>query len=459
MASDYRLISPATGLTVYLVNSSGTATAGGSPFLPSTTPFGTRSEWTPAAAAADLLERGGGPFAHGSDLAWLSYPTIDETIPLLWQGTAGEAGRAVQLLRDQFAALYAQPCLLYCRPSGATTGVYFEILSARVQEAEFDGTKRSPAEGAAAIWIDLAIRRRPFAGLASVETLISAATIGNTGTGSPDNDIAYEASITVKGDLRFEGSPLNVRLTKPTSQSPIAVHMASIYARTYQSIASAKTTSGSTTYTASTAIDVSALRTRAGLKLRVVGRLTSLTSPSNAQVRATVQTASGATLAVLPWVQLGSDTTAQFVDFGATTLDALRVPLSNTTSVIIQGEIKSLSGSVTATLSYIEVLLYYDYCIVECSAALSTSQRLHVLGAQNLAGGGWLPMTAPAALITDGSDAPVRTAVVKGTAPRAYAGASFWIAWVDANGAHTASDTAALTVTHAPQYRSLGSVS
>ena len=82
-----------------------------------------------------------------------------------------------------------------------------------------------------------------------------------------------------------------------------------------------------------------------------------------------------------------------------------------------------------------------------------------MLSAQNLAGGGWLPMTAPAALITDGSDAPVRTAVVKGTAPRAYAGASFWIAWVDANGAHTGSDTAALTVTHAPQYRSLGSVS
>ena len=119
---------------------------------------------------------------------------------------------------------------------------------------------------------------------------------------------------------------------------------------------------------------MSALRTRAGLKLRVVGRLTTLTSPSNAQVRATVQTASGATLAVLPWVQLGSDTSAQFVDFGATTLDALRVPLSNTTSVIILGEIRSLSGSVTATLSYIEALLYYWVIRMDAEQALQDYQ-------------------------------------------------------------------------------------
>lgn len=460
MASDYRIINPATGLTVYLVGaSSGAITAGGSPYTASTTPFALRTEWTPAAAPAQLVERGGPPLASGSDLAWLSYGTIDETIPLVWQGAAGESVvRAVQWLRDQFAGLYGQPALLYAKPSGAITPIYYEIWATAIQEAPFAGLNTSPGEGAGRANIDLQIRRRPHGGVAATEALISGASYTNQGTGSPANTAALEASLTVKGDLRFEGSPLNIRFDKPTAQSPITVYLASIASRTYQAIASAKTTSSSTTFTASTAIDISAIRVRPALKLRVVGRLTTLTSPSNAQVRATVQTASGNTLWVGPWVQLGSNTTAQLVDLFGASLDAVRVPLANTTSVIIVGEIRSLSGSVTATLAYLEAILYYDWCVITCSASLAASQRLWVLSAQNLGGGGYVPMSAPAALITDGSDAPVRVATIAGTAPRAYTGASLWAAWVDANGAHTNTDTTTITANHAPQYRSLGSV-
>lgn len=460
MASDYRIINPATGLTVYLVGSSaGAATAGGLPYAPATTPFALRTEWTPTAAPAQLEERGGPPLASGSELAYLSYATIDETIPLVWQGASGEsAARAVQWLRDQFAGLYGQPALLYAKPNNAITPVYYEIWAVSVQEKPFLGLNTSPGEGGNRASIDLQIRRRPFGGIAAIETLVSAATFTNQGTGSPANTAALEGTLTVKGDLRFEGSPLNIRLDKPVAQSPVTVYLAAIASRTYQAIASAKTTSTSTTFTASTAIDISAIRTRPALKLRVVGRLTTLTAPTNAQVRVTVQTASGNTLWVGPWVQLGSNTTAQLVDFFGTSLDAVRVPLANTTSVILVGEIRSLSGSVTATLAYLEAILYYDWCVVTCSAALSASQRLWVLGAQNLGGGGYVPLLQPAALITDGSDAPVRTATVAGTPPRAYAGASLWVAWVDAGGAHTNTDTAAVTAQHAPQYRSLGSV-
>jgi hypothetical protein len=70
MASDYRLIS-ADGTTIYLVNSSGTPLAGGSPYAPATTPFGIDSEWAPIAPAP----------ADGGGDDFLSYAPIDETLP------------------------------------------------------------------------------------------------------------------------------------------------------------------------------------------------------------------------------------------------------------------------------------------------------------------------------------------------------------------------------------------
>jgi len=452
MSSDYRII--ANGVTIYLVNSSAAPTAGGAATSAATTPWGLRTEWTPQAAPPALLERGGPPLANGSEAAWLAYETIDETIPLYLLGsTADTLAARLQQLRQQFAALYAAPAVLYVKPNGSSTAVYYEILSGSVQESGWPNTATTPAEGATRILVDLTIRRKPFAGLASLETLVNGASFGNTGTGSPDDT---ESLGTPKGDLVYEGSPLNVRVDKPTAQSPVSVYLATVYGRTYQSIASAQTTSGTANFTASTAIDLSALRTRAGLRLRVAGRLTTLTAPSNAQVRAAVQTTAGATLWTGAWVQLGSNTTAQYADLGGTTLDALRTPLTGTSNVLVQVSIRSLSGSVTATLSYIEAILYYDWCRVDLPSALSTSQRLWVISAQNLAGGGWLPLLTAQASVTDTSDVPARPAVVFGTAPRAVAGASLYAAWVDANGAHTNTDTTTVTVQHAPLYRTLG---
>jgi hypothetical protein len=379
MASDYRLIR-ADGTTIYLVNSTGTPVAGGSPYAPATTPFGIDSDWTPISAPDD-------------DAA-----SIEETIPLIYLGSAGtDAATAVQRLHEQFTARFSAPCVLYAQPSGGTAG-YFELSSGKAQPAAFGGTKRGPGEGAANILIDLAVRRSAYAAAAALTNAINGTSFTNTHTG---NVVTLG---TLMGDMRYVGLPMNIRVDKPAAQSPVVLYLATVYSRTADTTSSTasgviSTTTG-TNFTISSSIDLSALRTRAGLKLRVMARLTTLTSPSKAQVKVTVSAASGGQLWVSPWATLGSNTTAQIVDLGGIDLSVLRYALSNTSNVTIQATLRSTDGtSVTATLGYVEALLYYDFCKVESGTALGASQRFQLLGAQNLSGNGWHPQIPETALI------------------------------------------------------------
>jgi hypothetical protein len=435
MASDYRLIR-ADGTTIYLVNSSGTPTAGGSPYAPASTPFGIMSEWVPTSAPDD----DGDP--------------IEETIPLIYLGTSGsDALTAVQRLHEQFTARFNAPCVLYAQPNGGTAG-YYELNSGKAQPAPISATKRGPGEGAANIAIDLAVRRSPYAAASALTSAINGTTFTNTHTG---NVVTLG---TLTGDMRYVGLPMTIRVDKPAAQSPVVLYLATVYSRTADatsSTASAVTsTTTGTNFTISGSIDVSALRTRAGLKLRVMARLTTLTSPSKAQVKVTVAAASGGTLWVSPWSTLGSNTTAQLVDLGGIDLAALRYPLSNTSNVTIQATLRSTDGtSVTATLGYVEALLYYDFCKVESGTALGASQRFQLLGAQNFNGNGWHPQIPETAMIVTTSDAPIRPVVLRQPLVRAFDGASLYAAWVDANGAHTNTDTTTITAQFAPLYRSL----
>jgi hypothetical protein len=172
MASDYRLISPATGTTLYLVNSvtPSSPTPGGSPYAPATTPLGIRPDWTPDASEPQAAYQGGAPLANGSRLVLLSNNNIEETLPLVYVGSSAESTRqAVQRLRRQFATLFAGPCLLYARPNGSSEPVYFEIETAHLIERGFSGTNTSPGEGITNILIDLKITRQPYGGAASLE--------------------------------------------------------------------------------------------------------------------------------------------------------------------------------------------------------------------------------------------------------------------------------------------------
>jgi hypothetical protein len=462
MASDYRLISPATGTTLYLVNSTGSPLAGGSPYAPATTPLGIRPDWTPDASEMESSYQGGAPLANGARLAYATNGNLEETLPLVYMGTTpDEARRAAQLLRRQFGTLFASSCLLYARPDGASEPTYFEIETAHLIERAFSGTSSSPGEGITNMLLDLKIVRQPYGGAAALDALHSAVSVANKGTGTPDNDLALELTISpLKGDLIYDGQPLNIRFDKPASQTAATLMLASVASRTYQSINSAKTTSSTTTglaFTASTAIDISTLRTRKGARLRVIGRVKTLTAPTKQQLQLTIQTASGNTLWQSQWIGLpGSNTTAQLVDLQGSTLDMLRSPLTGTASVILLVTLRSTDGtSVTATLDYLEALLCYDFAIVEAASGLGASQRYQCLAAQNMSGGGWLPLVPAQASVRDSSDVLIKPAAIYGTLPRAFAGASLWMAWRESDGGHTDTDTSTVSVSHAPLYRSL----
>lgn len=437
MSSDYRLIR-ADGTSVFLVNSSGVPLAGGSPATAATTPFGIRSEFEMPVTEGESLEA----------------EPIEMVMPLIYVGSSSSgAAAAIHLLNEQFTARFNAPCVLYAKPNGGTEG-YFEILKGHAQPAMVAGTQRGPGEGATNVFIDLKVRRSAFAGASALTTLISAATFTNTHTG---NLISLG---TLTGDMRYNGEPLNIRVDKPAAQSPTVLLLSTVYSRaadTTSSTASAvvSTTTG-TNFTVSGNVDVSAMRVRAGLKLRVLARLTTLTAPSKAQVKVTVSAAGGGALWVSPWVTLGSNTTAQLIDLGGIDLSQLRYALANTSNVTIQGTLRSTDGtSVTATLGYVEALLYYDFCKVESGTALGASQRFQLLGAQNLSGGGWLPQVPETAMIVSTSDAPIRPVTLRQPLVRAFEGASLYCAWLDANGAHTASDTTTITAQLAPLWRTL----
>jgi hypothetical protein len=119
-------------------------------------------------------------------------------------------------------------------------------------------------------------------------------------------------------------------------------------------------------------------------------------------------------------------------------------------------ELRSTSGaSVTATLDYVEALICYDYCVVECSGGLAAAQRFELFAAQNLSGGGWLPMMVEAGGAFNASDEQLKPARILGTLPRAYTGASLYVAWYDSGRAHTDTDTATVTINHAPLWRTM----
>lgn len=415
---------------VHLVNSNYAPTAGGDPAAAATTCFSVRDGWT---------------FRPGE---------IEEEIPIAILGTsqANAASHLRQLKRALKTATFSAPAAIVWTPEGGAT-LYGECYGGSVEELPGEGI--GPAAGGYDLEGAIRLTRAPIFGAGALETLINGATFTNTHTG---NAITLGA---LSGDLDYLGQPLNIRFDKPAAQSPTVLYLSTIYSRTADTTSSTlnaitSTTTGSD-FTISGSVDASTLRTRAGLKLRVLARLTTLTNPSVAQVKVTVRASGGGVLWTNHvWVTLGSNTTAQLVDFGGIGLDQLRYSLSNTSNITIQVSLRSATGTaVTATLGYVEALLYYDFAKVESGTALAASQRFQLLGAQNLSAGGWLPQRQETAMIVSTADAPIRPVVLRQPLVRAFSGASLYAAWVDANGAHTNTDTTTITATHAPLYETL----
>lgn len=438
---------------IHLVNQNGAPVAGGSPRLWYTTPFAVRDGWSPQASKGDTLYQGGGPFVNGSRPLLTTYPNVVESIPIAVVGeTADDIAQALQQLKQELtAATRSAPAIWRLRPYGASTEAYAEIYGGTVQESA-DNDQVGPAEGGTDIDAVITLTRSPFFGSEDLQNLISAGAITNA---AGSNTVSLG---TVFGDLAVEGCPLNVTIPKPTSGNAAGVILATVYSTTGLTVGASQSTTSTTTgasFTATGSADVSALRSRLGLSLRILARLTTLTSPSTAEVLAEVQTAGGAALWRSDWTPLSTDTTAQIVDLGATPLDSVRVPLSSAANVKVVISIRSTTGaSVGATLDYVELLLAYDYCVIE-SAGLATGESYLLYGAQNLNGGGWLPLVPEAAAVVDGSDVVTKPAKILGQLPRAVQGGSLYLGWYGSGRAHTKTDTGTVTADNAPLYRSL----
>jgi len=440
--------------SIHLNNIQGQVTRGGDPAVAATTPISTYQGWAPSPAAIDIAWQGGSPLGGAVSLAYATYaPTVQEQIPIGIEGTtANNVWRVLQLLKRQLRAASRQsPIVWRIRPAGALLDSYAEVYGGDVVETAGNGL--GPIEGGAQLEATITLQRSSFWTGSTLETLISGATFTNKGTG---NLVAF--STLGQGDLTEEGQPLNLSIVKPTSQAAATLWLATAHSRSTQTITSAKTTSSTTglAFTSGSAVDVSALRTRPGLSVRAFARLITLTAPTKAQVQLTLQSSGGGTLWVGPWVTLGSNTTAQWVDLLGTSLDVVRIPGSGALQVVPVASIRSTDGtSVTATLSTVDLVLAYTAGYIDGGAGLAAGQSYVVHSAQNLAGGGWLPLPTPIASVVDGSGGLVRRVSPRGQMPIALSGASLFAAWVDSGGAHTDTDTTTITAQQAPLYHTL----
>lgn len=439
---------------VHLVNQSGNGVAGGSPYTWASTPFGVRTGWTPTVARPKTVYSGA---ANSLRPVQTLYEPVEETIPITVQGgSTNDIATALEKLKSALsAAAYTKPGIWRHRPYGAVASLYAEIYEATVQERTNDAV--GPVEGGSDIEADIKITRSPFFGADELIALLSAISFTNTHSGD------MQALGVAFGEMKAEGQPLNIRITKPTSQAAETVFLASVLSRTAKTIANAQSTtlSAGVSFTASSSVDVAPLRTNNAAVLHLMARFSSLTLPAQAQVQATVKTAAGNTLWQSTWKTLGSNTSGQLIDMGETPLSMLRLPVpsSAAANITVTIAIRSTTGAtVGATLDYIEALLALDFCRVEATGGLASGQRYDLFGAQNLSGGGWLPMAEDDGAAFDGSDVPTNTLRIKGQLPRAFENCSLYVAWVDSGNAHTASDTAAVTASMAPLWRSLRGV-
>ena len=448
--------------SIYLNNAAGAVVAGGDPTVAALTPFAIRADWTPQPAELDAVFAGGGPLGGAPRLAYASYaPVVEETIPIGIEGSShNNAQRVLGLLRAQLRRGSRHgPIVWRMRPTHALFDAYTEVYGGTVEDTPGGGDAGiGPAEGGYQLDATITLRRAAFWGSDTLETLISAASVANRVSGSPHNVTAY--ATPTQGELTDEGQPLNVTIAKPASMAAALLYLATIESRSGQSIASTKTAITSTTgsaFTAGSAIDVTALRTKPGLRLHGFARLTTITAPTKIKLQLTFQNSAGATLWAGPWVAIGSNTSAQLVDLLGTTLDGVRLPGSGAITAIPVVHIKSTDGTaVTATLDTLDILLAYTVGAIDGGAGLASGQSYQVHAAQNYAGGGWLPLPAPRAAIVDSSTgAFIRSAMPRGELPVALAGASLWLAWVDTGGAHTATDTTTITAQQAPLWHTL----
>ena len=452
---------------IHLVNSNGAPTAGGTATAASTTPFSIRNRWPLGVADPMPIMSGGPPFTLGSRPLMLGYDNVTETIPINVQGSSHEnaVARLQELKRALNTALFSTPALLSVLPTASSTIMYAEIYYAVVRELTDDSGNFDAWEGTTEIDAEITWVRALFFNPAGLTTLQNGLTFTNSGTGANNNTQSLGSPA---GDLIYEGSPLNIKIAPTLNSGARYYYLATVYQRLYVTAISGSDTTSSTTGAAawedSTATISDPARTRNGLRLRVMLRCTTISAKAQVQVFL-VSRGSGRTLWRGPWVSAGST--------GATQLDATPsgVPLDLIRRATLENGdvnvgllIRSTDGtSVTVNTHSVEYLLYYTFCRVDATSNITGATGsgfdfVQIESAQNLNGTAYAPLQQPAAYIggdVSGTDMLNDIADIRGTVPRAISGASLYLSWLSSTFGFDATDTAIVTTTHLPLYRSL----
>lgn len=423
----------------------------------STTPYELAYESAPSyvttAAPGALVTSPGGAFAWGASLVGAGYDRVTESIGV--QCTATTNDHAIFLVRQLQQILTSgrrtyNPTLAV---QGGTNAAYFEILWGDVALSP-----DTPLLPAGALFVTLTIVRQPHGMPATPTTLLNGVTFTN-------NDTAISLG-ALTGDLLSEGQPLDLDMYGGQLGDGVAgqrrIYAASVVsARSNATGGTSLVTSSTSAQTAVAVGDTVATPSfGAGTHLRALIRIA---SPSaNLEVRAQWQT-NQTPLTHGPWVR-STGTQTQLIDLGPLTLSGgmqtfLAAAVTPHVGWVL--EFRSGDGSATSGTANRAVWLEaYTFCLLQTESestlapGMGGTQRW-VISETKVRDGAARRLVPPVCGMTDGGTAFTLTApvVLRGTPPRAYAGAAVWLAWQRMNAAHSATDTATVTVRHAPLYR------
>lgn len=453
MATDIRII--AGGVTNYLINSTGTPTPAGPATAAATTPFALlRDDWTMQATEPVTAFQGGPPMRNGSPLAYQAYGNTQQSIPFSVQGSTYDTTAAFlrnlhQLINQSISGL---PAVLYYQPNGATNPLYFEIQSGAVQERP---GPLNPSAGFTYVEADLMLTLMPFGGrLTSGEALISSQTYtvaGSTVT-LPTNNFSLGSGA---GDLIFEGSPLNIKITPTTASSNIGeLWAANTWAYANATANVALNPPGGAAVTALWTPSVALSHNDS--KLRVIARVSNTAGSPNSRyfiiLRGSLGTSSPPIWSSSAFGVVPTTESTGLVDFGPIPVDIFRSisPLSGSITV----EFYATKDAGTCTLISAEFMIYTDFCkITNVNVTQSGGQYLWLNGFRAKTNQVCLPTFQSASNLTS-ADALYAPGTLRGQLPRYFSGASLWMNWVDSvgNNTTTATRAASVTATHAPLY-------
>jgi len=408
--------------------------------------------WTPTAPPRVEVYDGGPPFRIGAARRARGYGNVTEQVGVHIKATTHDrATRLLQELRWKLAGgLTCREPILVIQPDGATHPTYHTILSATVQELPSFINQEARGDLLRAI---ITWTLAPFGGFTTPDPVVSAASVGNVGTGSPSNVLAFSSFIA--GDLIYDGEPLNITVdgtgtgwSAPASRLMIAV-VPQTNGRVYTANTSSLVTSSTVGALLATisSIPATQLYTNPGLRGRVLCRITS--AGSNLEVQARVAIAGGDAFHQTPWVRANPGTsTAVMVDLGPIPHPLYNLPYTGSPTLTIYIHARSTNGSATAgSLAYVEWLSAYS--VGETPSFIMAPVTIETFVAQT--GRPCLPI--PARVRTDRQFLPWR-----GRPPMLIANSYLYFMWRGSTGGgngHITSEQALVTVTHAPLYETL----